>query len=89
MVMEYCSDGDLEGYLKKKKRLSEDEAIKVLDSTISGLAYLNSHNVIHRDIKPANTIISKGVYKICDYGLAKVIDENTFQKYTPAGTPLY
>ena len=76
--MEYCNDGDLEGYLKKKKKISEDEAIKVLEATIGGLAYLNNNNVLHRDIKPANLIIDKGVYKICDYGLCKVIDPGVY-----------
>jgi len=78
IVMEYCNDGDLEGYLKKKKKISEDEAIKVLEATIGGLAYLNKFNVLHRDIKPANLIIDKGVYKICDYGLCKVIDPGVY-----------
>jgi len=29
--MEYCRHGDLEGFLKKKKRLTETEAILALD----------------------------------------------------------
>jgi len=29
--MEYSRHGDLEGFLKKKKRLTETEAIKVLE----------------------------------------------------------
>ncbi len=75
IVMELCNDGDLEGYLKKKKKIGEDEAIKVLENTIDGLAYMNRFKVMHRDIKPANLMIDKGVYKICDYGLCKVISE--------------
>jgi serine/threonine protein kinase len=78
IIMEYCNDGDLEGYLKKKKKITEDEATKVLQATISGLAYMNKYDIIHRDVKPANLIIAKGVYKICDYGLCKVIDKKTY-----------
>jgi len=44
---------------------------------------------MHRDIKPANMIIDRGVYKICDYGLTKVVGENSYKKYTAVGTPLY
>jgi len=44
---------------------------------------------MHRDIKPANMIIDRGVYKICDYGLTKVVGEDSYKKYTAVGTPLY
>ena len=80
--MEYCRNGDLEGLLKKKRKITETETIKVLAGCVEGLAYLNKHKVMHRDIKPANIIISRGVYKIADYGLSKVIDEGIYQKYT-------
>ena len=42
IVMELCKDGDLEGFLKKNKTMTEDEAIKVLKHTLNGLAFLNS-----------------------------------------------
>jgi len=89
IVMEYCRDGDLRGILKKKRRISEDEAIKVLKATISGLAFLQENEIMHRDIKPGNIIYDKGVYKICDYGLSKVIDPNTVSTMTACGTPVY
>ena len=77
-----CRSGDLEGLIKKKGKIGEDESIKVLQATIEGLAYLNNERVMHRDIKPANLIIDRGVYKICDYGLTKIIDDTTYQKFT-------
>lgn len=87
--MEYCRSGDLEGLLKKKKKIPEKEVIAVMKATIEGLAYLNKFKVMHRDIKPANMIIDRGCYKICDYGLTKVVGENSYKKYTAVGTPLY
>ena len=44
---------------------------------------------MHRDIKPANLVIDKGIYKIYDFGLSEIIDENKDQKLEICGTPLY
>lgn len=43
----------------------------------SGLKYLHEHNIIHRDLKPANIgIDSNGTFKIFDFGLSTVLQEN-------------
>lgn len=44
---------------------------------LCGLKYLHSANVIHRDMKPANVLINGHglTVKICDFGLARVIEE--------------
>lgn len=41
------------------------------------LKYLHSANIIHRDLKPANVLINGHglAVKICDFGLARVIEE--------------
>lgn len=41
------------------------------------LKYLHSANIVHRDLKPANVLINgQGlIVKICDFGLARVIEE--------------
>ena len=44
---------------------------------------------MHRNIKPANLVIDKGIYKIYDFGLSKIIDENKDQELESTGTPLY
>lgn len=40
------------------------------------LKYLHSANIIHRDLKPANVLINGHglAVKICDFGLARVIE---------------
>ena len=88
MIMELCKGGDLEGKMKNGRKVPEREAIKLLKATVSALAFMNQHNVFHRDIKPANIIINDGIYKICDYGLAKVVGHNN-KSFTLLGTPLY
>lgn len=44
--------------------------------------------MIHRDIKPANILISKNLYKIADFGLAKVLNINEPLSKLQ-GTPFY
>lgn len=45
---------------------------------LCGVKYIHSANVIHRDLKPGNILInSQGQLKICDFGLARGINEDT------------
>ena len=41
----------------------------ILFQIFSGIAYLNSYNLIHCDIKPQNILIKDNVIKIIDFGL--------------------
>lgn len=71
IVTEYCEDGDLREYLRKRGKLNEAEALRLLRDIMSGFKYLCDHEIIHRDLKPANVLISKGRCKISDFGFAK------------------
>eukprot|EP00392_Amoebophrya_sp_AT5.2_P010300 g10360.t1 len=41
---------------------------------LSALSYCHSRNLIHRDIKPENILLSQGIVKIIDFGLADFLD---------------
>lgn len=41
IVTEFCEDGDLRSYIKKKKKLAESEAIRILKNILSGFKYLH------------------------------------------------
>ena len=43
IVMEYCRHGDLEMFLKKKKRLTESEAAEVLRQVVAALGVLHKN----------------------------------------------
>lgn len=55
-----------------------------------GLCHIHSKKVLHRDLKPQNVFLTKkGVVKIGDFGIAKMM-ENTFDMaQTCCGTPFY
>ncbi|HMG45295.1 MAG TPA: serine/threonine-protein kinase [Acidimicrobiales bacterium] len=55
-------------------RLSSDEARELLDGMLSALAAAHASGCVHRDVKPANILRhSSGVWKLCDFGTARLI----------------
>ncbi|CAF3668461.1 unnamed protein product [Adineta steineri] len=91
LILELCSGGDLERYLKEKKSLSESETQHIVKQVVNGLVYLHNHRIIHRDIKLSNLLLTDTYeVKIADFGLAKKIqlarDQNN---ETMCGTPNY
>ena len=89
MVMEYAGGGDLLQYVKKRKRLEEDEARRIFKQIIYGLAHCHCRSVLHRDIKLDNILLdNEGEIKICDFGVSRVIKRG--QRITEqCGTPAY
>jgi serine/threonine protein kinase len=75
IAMEYCNSGDLEGYLDKKKRLTEDEATTFLKQILNGFRGLHEVNAMHRDFKVANVLLHDGMCKIADLGFAKQLEK--------------
>jgi serine/threonine protein kinase len=90
ILMEYVSGGDLQHYLKRSA-LSEENAKRVAQQTLSALDYLHRSKITHRDIKPDNILIASEdpfTIKLSDFGLSKVRTDNSFAK-TFCGTILY
>jgi serine/threonine protein kinase len=73
IVMEYVDGMTLRDLLVQKK-LSPEQALRVIPQICDALEYAHSRGVIHRDIKPENILLSRsGVTKIADFGLAKIV----------------
>ena len=100
LVMEWLGGISLQQKISRDGPLSESEMTTVLQQIAAGLAHAHEHNVIHRDLKPDNIMLSRDqsggtVVHIVDFGVAKVISENTPSKDgltkvgTLLGTPLY
>lgn len=62
----------------RKNSLSEEEIVKLGSDLCMALIACHEKNIIHRDIKPANIFVSEyGVYKLGDFGVAKVMSHTT------------
>lgn len=60
--------------------LAEAEIRKLMTQLCLGIEYCHSHGILHRDLKPQNLLIgAEGNLKICDFGLARVYDEQLRQ----------
>ena len=57
--------------------LSDDHIQYFIYQCVRGLKILHGSNVIHRDLKPSNLLINSNCdLKICDFGLARIIDDD-------------
>ncbi|HKN48414.1 MAG TPA: protein kinase, partial [Candidatus Polarisedimenticolia bacterium] len=75
LVMEYCGDGDLNRYIKSRRRRSLRDLVTIARQISEALvaAHDNEPPILHRDIKPGNVLFQKGVPKVTDFGLAKML----------------
>lgn len=81
IITEYCSEGNLDELIDSTKNgLPPTEFHDFFVQFIEGLKHLRQKNIVHRDIKPANILVSvlngKKVFKIADFGAARVLDKN-------------
>ncbi|CAD8143907.1 unnamed protein product [Paramecium pentaurelia] len=90
IITEFCNGGDLREFIKARKVIPEDEALKILKDLLQGIKALLKQGIIHRDIKPANILKHDSQFKITDFGFAKQIDQNLDTiMCSLVGTPLY
>ena len=74
---------------EKKQYYSEGELFNILKQLVSTFSLLQKYSITHRDIKPQNVLIVNGIYKVCDFGEAKVTDGNNIIRQAINGTELY
>lgn len=90
MVTEYCSRGSLLSILNKAqtdsdtaKALSWERRLQMAADASSALLYLHQHekSIIHGDIKSPNLLVtSDWRIKVCDLGIAKLLEEAVSSK---------
>jgi len=70
--------------------ISIHESIDVASQMAAGLTLAHSRGIVHRDIKPSNVMLtSSGLVKIVDFGLARVVSDETASTVGITGTYRY
>ena len=89
--MEYIEGENLKTLLARQATFTEDMIMGTLMQVCEGLAYAHRLHIVHRDIKPANIMLTdRGVVKITDFGIAKLLTDHQTKAGTMVmGTPLY
>ena len=72
-----------------RKYYTEVELLQIIIQLVKTLSLMQKYNVTHRDIKPQNILIKNGIYKICDFGEARVISGNGIVIQHIRGSQLY
>jgi len=92
IFMEFCSNGNLDQYLAKRKKknlyFKEIEIWSHLKKFTVLLRYLQRKSISHRDIKPGNILVTEDEkLKLSDFGDAK--EDECGKTHTLRGTYLY
>lgn len=95
--MEYCEKGDMAQLIKKRRRdkdyLPEEFIWKVLSQVTSALYACHTRKegkILHRDLKPGNVFFdANNNAKLGDFGLSKMMGDQSIFAYTHVGTPYY
>ncbi len=88
-VLEYLDGGNLKDYLSLHPEYLDQFIVDIL----KGLSFLHKRGIIHRDLKALNILIKNTpegpIAKITDFGLSKVLDEQTNSSSVLMGTIEY
>ncbi len=83
IIMEYLQGYDLFQMLQKYGRFEPKRLVGIIVQALGALASAHDQGVIHRDLKPSNIMVVQrpnddgeleDYVKVCDFGLAKIMD---------------
>ena len=74
IVMEYLEGETLETHLKKERKLSEQETIRIMTPILQALEIVHKDGILHRDIAPNNIFLANdGKVKLLDFGASRSV----------------
>lgn len=91
IITEFMSRGNLLDYLRNANRTEVTEVVLMYIATqiASAMSYLEMRNFIHRDLAARNCLVSENhVVKVADFGLARLIRDDTYTAHPGAKFPI-
>ncbi len=80
-TMKYVKGERLDQQLEDASSLPE--LLRIFQKVCEAVAFAHAHNVVHRDLKPENIMVGDfGEVLVMDWGLSKVLAQNTAQPIT-------
>lgn len=100
IVMDYCDDGDLQTKIKSQAKVknslgrvqffTEDEILNWFTQICLAIKHTHDKKILHRDLKSQNIFMTKrGILKLGDFGIARVLSNTKSRAKTVVGTPYY
>jgi serine/threonine-protein kinase len=95
LVMELLDGESLQDHIERGESIDERTFLTVADSVLDVLQAAHRHGVVHRDLKPENLFFAreeggKTRVKVLDFGLARLVEEQTITSYgLVLGTPSF
>jgi serine/threonine-protein kinase len=90
IAMEYVEGINLESLLRRRGRLTPEEAVLLGAAIARGIAAAHEQGIVHRDVKPSNVLLGRnGAIKVTDFGIAGFLAGAAEDAETVFGTPGY
>lgn len=74
LAMAFCEGETLRSRLRRGP-LDPRAAVEIAIQVADGLAAAHARGIIHRDVHPGNILVSDGLVKIVDFGVARLSDQ--------------
>lgn len=90
IAMEFLEGESLEKLIAARRDVHVVKKLDIIIQSLRGLHYAHQHGIVHRDVKPANIVVlSDGLVKIVDFGIARIGGGSMTRTGMVMGTPMF